>query len=331
MINLIENVTKSGIEAVINRKPSKLRLGNETNLVDNYLAITFRTPEGYTAEGAYCDSYGEQKHVLALSTQVGCPMRCHFCEVADLPYCRSLDAQELEDEAVIIAQRAYANGFPLDDKPIKVAFVEMGEPFMNKGLFNGIEKITRLFPATVKVSTTFPDHSISYENAERMIHLSSIYNHPVQMQLSLHSTDEDYRMSVCKFPLAGFSEIAKFGEKWRKYAKSPRKINLSLTLNRKTPCSPSGIANILDPEHFAVRLRNMLPTEPSRRNSLDEISIEEILGLEDEFRRCGYDIIPGLSADVETKFNLNPGMLSKLEERGQQIAMPDNYTNGGLR
>jgi 23S rRNA (adenine2503-C2)-methyltransferase len=310
----------------INYEPKQLRLGNETNLIDNHLVVAFKTKEGYTAEGAYCYSYGKQKYILALSTQIGCPMKCHFCEVADLPYQRSLTAQELEDEAVILAQRAYANGFSLEGKPLKVAFVEMGEPFMNPNLMQGLEKITKIFPASIKISTTFPDHSRAYENAEKIIDFSGSYDKPVQMQISLHSTDEEYRNSVCRFPLAGFKRIAEFGENFKKYAGSPRKVNLSFTLTKQTPCRPEGIIDTLNPEYFAVRLRNMLPTEPSKRNSLDQITIEEIAKMENEFRKYGYDIIAGgLSAEIETEFNLNPGTLSKMEQRGESIIIPEGF------
>lgn len=313
------------IEDILQKNPSSLRLGSETNMIDNHLVTTFKTQEGYTAEGAYCLGYNRQKYIIALSTQIGCPMKCHFCEVTDLPYRRSLTAQELEDEAVIITQRAVANGFSITDKPIKVAFVEMGEPFMNKYLPEGIERITGILPAAVKVSTTFPDHKTAYENAEKIIQFASTYNRPVQMQISLHSTNEDYRRSVCRFPLADFKTIAEFGEAFKKYGNGKRKVNLSFTLNKKTPCKASDIIDVFSPEYFAVRLRDMLSTEPSEKNSLDRISFEEISRLEQEFKQAGYYSVPGLSADIEAEFNLNPGMLSKMEQRGESIVLPEGF------
>jgi len=315
----------SGIESILIQEPNSLRLYQETNFLDNHLVLSSMTKEGSVVESSYCLGYGRRKYIFTLSSQIGCPLRCNFCETADLPYNRNLTSQEILDQALIVAKRTYANGFTIENKPLKIAFVEVGEPLLNEQLIDGIRMIDNIFDCSLKISTIFPRHQTAYANLNRVIEYTKKRTDETQIQLSLHSSDEIYRRSIVKFPLASFDEIGLFGKEWHEKAHSKRKITLTFTLAENAPCRPRDIVKTLSPKYFAVRLRNMLSTETSRTGNIKAMSRENINCLEQRFAECGYYIIPGETGDIETEFNLSPGALTKMVKRGQSIVLPPDW------
>lgn len=68
----------------------------------------------------------EKRTTLCISTQVGCPLDCVFCETATGRFRRNLTAGEILDQICTLKLDA-----GLADKKVNVVFMGMGEPLLN--------------------------------------------------------------------------------------------------------------------------------------------------------------------------------------------------------
>jgi 23S rRNA (adenine2503-C2)-methyltransferase len=68
----------------------------------------------------------EKRTTLCISTQVGCPLDCVFCETATGRYRRNLTSGEILDQICSLKLDA-----GLADKKVNVVFMSMGEPMLN--------------------------------------------------------------------------------------------------------------------------------------------------------------------------------------------------------
>lgn len=98
----------------------------------------------------------EERTVMCISTQTGCPMGCSFCGTGKF-FGRNLTAEE------IIGQVYYmANTYKLDlnaSKRVQIMFMSMGEPLLNmNSVAIAIEALHITYPkAALLISTSGPD------------------------------------------------------------------------------------------------------------------------------------------------------------------------------
>jgi 23S rRNA (adenine2503-C2)-methyltransferase len=113
-------------------------------------------------DGAHVEAvvmWYEKRTTLCISTQVGCPLDCTFCETATGRYRRNLTAGEILDQ---ICSLKRDTGRP--DRKVNVVFMGMGEPMLNyDGLVCAIRTMNdplglNLGAKRITVSTSgFPD------------------------------------------------------------------------------------------------------------------------------------------------------------------------------
>jgi len=68
----------------------------------------------------------EKRTTLCISTQVGCPLDCVFCETAKGRFRRNLTAGEMLDQICVLRREG-----GVEDKKVNVVFLGMGEPLLN--------------------------------------------------------------------------------------------------------------------------------------------------------------------------------------------------------
>lgn len=66
----------------------------------------------------------EERRTACISTQVGCPMKCAFCQTGQLGFLRNLDAGEIVEQFYLLEK---ISSSPIDN----VVFMGMGEPLLN--------------------------------------------------------------------------------------------------------------------------------------------------------------------------------------------------------
>jgi len=250
--------------------------------------------------------YGDSKpkNIIAVSTQVGCPSKCSFCELGHKPFIRNLTSLEIYEQVVMMLKQANEYGFGLEKLKHKVNYAKSGEPLLNPAFLEGLEKIAE-FDFSYKVSTVFPKGNLSLQNFYKIADFASHYPYPVQMQVSLISTSENWRQKKAGIELISFDSLRKAAGYWRGKNPGGRKINLSLILTNDNPVNVNEVCRVFPPELFRFRFRNYVPTEHGDEQKLEVISEEKFQGLLLLFKEKGYEVNTLASpTPIEMRFNL---------------------------
>jgi 23S rRNA (adenine2503-C2)-methyltransferase len=96
----------------------------QSSRIDGTRKYLFELHDGATIEAVVM--WYEKRTSLCISTQVGCPLDCVFCETATGRYRRNLTAGEILDQICTLKLDA-----GLADKKVNVVFMGMGEPLLN--------------------------------------------------------------------------------------------------------------------------------------------------------------------------------------------------------
>ncbi len=90
---------------------------------DGFVKYLFESPAGGRFEAVRIPLF-DTKHVVCVSSQVGCALACDFCQTGKLGFRRNLAAWEMVDQVLRIRAEA--------DRPVRgVVFMGMGEPLLN--------------------------------------------------------------------------------------------------------------------------------------------------------------------------------------------------------
>jgi len=298
-------------------KEPVLSLDSPINLdYDNqFIRSLMETKDKKNFESTFCDSYKEIKYLAALSAQIGCATKCNFCQLGTNGLKRNLTDNEIVDQLRLLLSNATKKGYDIFSKPVKATFVMGGDPLANHYLAKALETFKDELPLQLKISSVLPNTKVVRKSYQQLVELAKDYPNPVQFQISLNSTDHEYRQSLTKIPLISFAEIRKMGELWQNEVPNARKVNLTFTVNQQTPMNPEHIIDILPPELFAIRLREWMPTEVGKDNGLETIVDDKTKKVSESFVNAGYLIIPGSPGKLEQKFKLAPGETIQMYEK----------------
>jgi len=250
--------------------------------------------------------YGDvkKKNIIVISSQVGCPAHCQFCELGNERFARNLSALEIYDQIMLMLQIASRSGIDIDEIKHKINVAKCGESLLNDRLIEALEMIIP-FSFSIKVSTIFPGGTKAWRNFHRLAMLTAIYPEPIQIQLSLVSTDEKYRRKAIGLSLASFKEIRQASEDWFELNPKGRKINLSLILTDKVPVDVNQICDIFPSNLFHFRFRNYVPTFHGQDIGLKTISINRFEAIKKSFADKGYEVGDWATpSPMEQKFHL---------------------------
>jgi hypothetical protein len=138
---------------------------------------------------------------------------------------------------------------------------------------------------------------------------ASDYVEPMQLQISLVSTSDEYRSAAVGQIAASISDIRKGIEMWTELNPKPvgRKVNASIVLGQNTPADPQALLKVLPPELVNIRLRDYVTSVNGSSQQLCETSDSDYQTTLQRFRECGYDTSElARPTDTERKFNLSP-------------------------
>ena len=104
-------------------------VSRKRSAVDGFTKYLFRAGDGDLVESVLIPlpagpDTTPEKHVLCISSQVGCPLACTFCATGRMGLRRNLATWEILDQVARVREEAVA--------PIRgIVFMGMGEPFLN--------------------------------------------------------------------------------------------------------------------------------------------------------------------------------------------------------
>ncbi len=210
-----------------------------TTSTDATLKLLLRTNDGDNIETVGIPT--DNRLTVCVSSQIGCPMGCHFCATGKGGLQRSLKVNEIVDQVISIREA-------MKRRPTHVVFMGMGEPLLNidsvlkaikcinNDLGIGQRKITL---STVGVPNTLP------ELAE--LALERLGRAQFTLAVSLHAPNQHLREEL--IPSASSYPIDTLLNDCRKY--------LEIT-NRRISFEYILLGNLNDKQEHADQLANLI-------------------------------------------------------------------------
>jgi len=277
----------------------------------------FRQEDGCTTEtvdGLTPPQTREEKWVINVSTQFGCPVGCPFCDAA-LQYHGNPTADEL------LAQVQWAlsrhPGTAEKCRKLKVHFARMGEPALNPAVLDAMESL----PAVVNsgglwccVATVTPRGREAWFEGLLLIK-RRLYPGRFQLQFSVQSTSEEDRSRLIPIPHWSLQDLALYGHRF--FDPGDRKVVLNFALARDVEYDPEVIEKTFDPGKFAIKLTPVNPTAAGSQNGFETILRSEESSLLD--RACarltaaGYDVVVSVGDEREDQIGSNCGQAVRVE------------------
>ena len=270
---------------------------------DGVIEVPASTKDGGVLEIGYYFGDAKPKNIIGISSQIGCPARCKFCELGNEKFDRNLSLEEMVEEVRLMHETVKRLGLD-DEKKIKITVAKAGEPMFNRNVVGCFERLS-VGNYSFKMSSVFPDTGKCMDNFYRLAEFASMYENSVQFQISLVSTSEEYRKNQIGINVLSFKDIRNVGEYWRNSVPDGRKVNLSLILTDDVPVDVSDARDILPTELFRFRFRNYVPTQYGIDNGLEVIGKGKFDLIYTSFEDNGYDVSEwGTPTKTEQRFGL---------------------------
>lgn len=246
----------------------------------------------------------QEKWVITLSTQYGCPMQCTFCDVPKFGFKGNASFQDLKDQLY--------NAFSMFPdirytERLNIHFARMGEPIFNKHVFEfaewmyknkrQIQQETGLSIETLHpvLTTSLP---VKFKHLERnILHWCEIknelYNGQAGLQFSINSTCEMQRSEMYQNMQLPLVELAKIAEKMPDPVS--RKYCLNFALASDYQVDAKLLVSMFDPEKFMVKITPIHNNDSCRENGIITLdgydSFTPYKQAEQDLKEVGYDVI----------------------------------------
>ena len=251
----------------------------------------------------------KEKWIINISTQVGCPIACLFCDAGG-DFHGNLGVDEMLAQALYVSSR-----HPMLVKTcakLKIHFARMGEPALNDSVPEAIARLPESFGNPnlwCCLATTAPAGRESW--FERLLDVKeSLFRGRFQLQFSVNSTDDAERAWLMPARLWSLEEIARYGETW--FRPDDRRVVLNFALADGISFDIDRIKSCFDPGIFAVKLT---PVNPTRRGK--DAGLRTLLRNQrkrkatdracDDLRVAGYEVIISVGDGREDLIGSNCG------------------------
>lgn len=191
--------------------------------------------------------YTLDEHILCLSSQIGCPMKCLFCASGE-SFTRNLSAAEIVSQAENILAEI-KDGGP-EEKGLLFSFMGMGEPFLNyENLVKSLWLLGYYYPNSRMTISTLGTRPELMKNLARLR-----LNNTLKLHLSLHAPNDELRRRL--LPQAGNIRPALDA---LAYFSSVRKVSVKVNyvlINKFNDSRKQAfqLAKLLKPYPFIVKL-----------------------------------------------------------------------------
>jgi len=210
---------------------------------DETTKFLFNLKDGNKIEAVYIPE--EKRRTICVSTQVGCPLKCIFCNSGKIPFERNLYFYEICDQILSIEKY-------LNIKPTNIVFMGIGEPLLN---LDEVLKAIQIINSPIGFNISARKITISTAGIVEGIYRLAEIKKKVKLAISLNATKEEIREYLMpinkKYPI---SEILKACEYY--WQKKRERITFEYVL----------IKDLNDSEEDAQRLKKLLRKIPCKIN-----------------------------------------------------------------
>lgn len=127
------------------------------------------------------------KFTVCVSTQVGCPVNCAFCQTAKMGFIRNLSAAEIVGQALLVS---FDGGKEGAAGLSNIVYMGMGEPLMN---YDSVVRSVRIINSPDALGVSMRKITISTAGVEPMMIKLMGEDMPVTLALSLHAPTDGLR------------------------------------------------------------------------------------------------------------------------------------------
>ncbi|MEO0297989.1 MAG: radical SAM protein [candidate division WOR-3 bacterium] len=244
-----------------------------------------------------------EKWVLIVSTQVGCPVRCVFCD-SGYEFARNLTFDEMMYQIDFMINERNLN--PNRFKKFKVQFARMGEPSFNDDVLEVIKELKKKYKNCIPcISTVFPKNRRKW--FEKLLSIRENFV-DFQLQFSIYSTNTNERDKTIPIEKENFVFLNEYGKEF--YSPGKRKIVLNFPVSESNEISFEKIALYFDKKTFIIKLTPVNPTYQSIKNNLCVDSYKRMEDIKKQLNKNGFDVIVSIGELKENIVGSNCGQSS---------------------
>ena len=167
----------------------------------------FQTPEVIAESVLYAYPTYDERTVMCISTQSGCPMGCTFCGTGKF-FARNLSTKEITEQVRHMVDYNAINTKSIDK--FQIMFMSMGEPILNtKQLVPALIELHDLHPnAQLLISTSAPSTNAGWDDFMKIAQEIDA----IGLQFSVHESLDENRNKIMPMKnKLNLEEIAKMG------------------------------------------------------------------------------------------------------------------------
>lgn len=245
----------------------------------------------------------QEKWVITLSTQYGCPMKCTFCDVPEVKFKGNATFDDLKRQ-LYNAFKCFPDVKYTDR--LNIHFARMGEPSFNEEVLRFTKWLTFAKPEIQKelgirietihpvFTSMLPDNQPALDRILKFAeYKNEMFGGQAGLQLSINSTNDEQRNEMFGgqgLSLERISELAKT----LPYPIG-RKYCLNIAYASGNECDGEKLAKLFDPDHWMVKI-----TPIHNNNACRENGIETVDGYntylpykepEENFKKAGFDVL----------------------------------------
>lgn len=248
------------------------------------------------------------KEVIIVSTLVGCPIGCKFCDAGGF-YRKKLTASEIFEQIDWVVHNRYGDR-SIPSGKFKIQFARMGEPSLNDAVLDVLEELPRRYDAPgllPSLSSVAPKGRDSF--FERLLKIKHrIYTQNFRLQFSIHSTDEKQKRARIPVETWGFERMSDFG---LRFINKGDKISLNFVLARDTIIESDVLARYFRPESFLIKITPVNPTyraaEAQICSGLQGNSVLFHADSLSQLRKLGFEVLLSIGEPRENAIGSNCG------------------------
>lgn len=237
----------------------------------------------------------QERTVLCVSTQCGCPVGCVFCGTGK-KFIRNLTDTEIREQVLYVLNDIglLENTYALptlyyNPKRLQIMFMSMGEPFLNyTEVTCAIEWLANRFPrAEYLLSTIGPNRESEFLD---FITFSQDHEN-VGLQFSIHRAYDDLRDDLIPYKKKmSLLEIRNYGVEW--YSRTGRQVYLNYCIDDSGMCArPADFKKLqllFPPNAFAFTFSVVCSADETMKDAGTR-NLELIQQFENKFIEAGYN------------------------------------------
>ena len=245
-----------------------------------------------------------EKWVITVSTQYGCPQKCTFCDVPNIPFKGNASFDDLKKQ--LYEARALFPEVGYTDR-LNLHFARMGEPILNPAVFEFSrwlveEKATFQRETGLRAEVIHPVLTTSIPRRfkqlrARILEWCGLKNDLMRgqagLQFSINSTDEAQRSAMFAGESITLEELAEIGQEMP--APLSRKYCLNFAFSTDFEIDADKLRRLFDPQKFMTKITPIHNNQACRSNGIATVGGYEHYAPysvpERDLKEAGFDVL----------------------------------------